>query len=90
MNVANTIKTQIGFWSLAEVGARSFVGYADRLQFIAKPRHRLVIVEVTLNARDTYDVRVRRNSIGNDELYAVEGVYFDGLPSIIRGLADRV
>ena len=58
MSVAATIKQQIGFWALAEVGARGFMQDDVSLYFDAKPLARIVRVKVWLTPADTYTVQV--------------------------------
>lgn len=91
--IAGTIKKQVGVWAFAEVGARDFAygTFYGRpgLQFIAKPRHRLVKVRITLTPADLYDVHVYTKD-GQTTLKYFEGIYFDSLPTIIRSLPKEV
>lgn len=101
VQIANTIRQQIGVWPLAEIGARDLIAYANLtlstedypmpgLRFTAKPRHRLVTVDVLLDqGRDTYIVRVSDRTTGAVK-YRLEDVYCDDLATIIRTLADHV
>lgn len=89
MSVAAVIKSQIGFWALAEVGARGFMFDESSLYFDAKPRTRIVRVVVTLDPSDTYTVRVLAKKTGA-EVYRSEGIYADALAGVIRTLAREV
>lgn len=87
--VAAVIKSQIGVWALAEVGARGFMRDDDTLYFDAKPLHRIVRVSVTLDMSDTYVVKVQNKKTGNI-VYEVEGIYNDMLAGVIRNLAKEL
>lgn len=87
--VAQTIKDQIGFWAIAEVGARTFLFDADSLYFDAKPKRNIVRVVVTLDPSDTYTVKVLNKRTGA-ELYKAEMIYNDQLAEIIRNLAKEI
>ncbi len=101
IEIANTIKRQIGVWPLAEVGARDFIACASltvagedypmpALRFTAKPRARLVTVDVLLDqGMDTYIVRVSKRQTA-EILYRIDNVYCDDLAEIIRTLAKHV
>ena len=89
MSVAATIKQQIGFWALAEVGARGFMQDDVSLYFDAKPLARIVRVKVWLTPADTYTVQVfhkRTHAV----LFELENVYWDSLPEIIRNLGKSL
>ena len=82
--VATIIRTQIGMWGLAELGARA-IGYTDNALFLTiKPLTRIRRVSVTLDPSDTYTIR-HTNSKGFD-LKEIEGVYCDQLLETLRGL----
>lgn len=83
--VAKIIKQQIGFWALAEVGARGFMFDASSLYFDAKPLSRIVRVVVTLDPSDTYTVRVVNKKTG-EELYSTSMVFADMLADEIHDL----
>jgi len=83
--VAQTIKNQIGFWALAEVGARNFAYDADSLYFECKPTTRIVKVKITLDPSDTYTVRVFKKD--GTELYSDNDYYADMLPMFVRNLS---
>jgi hypothetical protein len=100
LQIANTIKSQIGVWPLAEVGARDFLAYHQfalagedypmpGIQFDAKPRHRIVTVRVLLDPSDTYIVRVSNRNTGA-VMYRLDNVYCDDLATVIRTLAEHV
>lgn len=87
--VAKTIKAQIGFWGLAEVGARNFMFDATSLYFDAKPLNRIVRIVITLDPSDTYTVRVVNKKTGED-ITKYEGVYADQLTDIFLNLASAL
>lgn len=99
--IANTIRQQIGVWPFAEVGARDFVAYHQfalageshpmpGIRFVAKPRHRLVNVDVLLDrGEDLYVVRVSDRNTGAVK-YRIDRVFCTDLASVIRHLADHV
>jgi hypothetical protein len=91
--VARTIKTQIGFWALAEVGARGFMHDASSLYFTCKPRTRLVQVRVRLDASDTYTITVTAKSgdaMFGAPLYEASDIHAEALSGIVRTLAAKV
>lgn len=89
MQVALTIRKQVGIWAFAEVGARGFLYDENSLYFDCKPKSRIVRVKITLNPSDTYTVRVLNKRTG-DTLYEIEDVYADTLSEIILHLAENV
>jgi len=83
--VADTIQKQIGFFPLAEIGARNFFITSDSLIFTAKPTTRLVQVTVRLDRTDTYTVTVMRRT-DCATLFEAENIYADQVGEIIRYL----
>lgn len=83
--VAKIIKSQIGFWAFAEIGARGFLYDEKSLYFDAKPRNRIVRVVVTLDPSDTYTVRVLHKKTGK-AFIELDTVYADELSRFIREL----
>lgn len=87
--VAGVIKSQIGFWALAEVGARTFMYDGNALLFDAKPKSRIVRVKVELNGRDLYDITVRNKKTGA-VLYEADDLYNDSLSEVVMHLAEKL
>lgn len=89
MQVALTIKKQVGFWAFAEVGARGFMYDENSLYFDAKPKSRIVRVVVTLDPSDTYSVRMVNKKTGAN-IWSQDGIYNDSLPTVIRELGRHL
>jgi hypothetical protein len=87
--VARVIRQQIGFWPLAEVGARGFMYDANSLYFDAKPLSRIVRIVVTLEPSDTYTVRVV-NKKTHADIKTYENVYADQLGELFLNLPSAM
>lgn len=87
--IADTIKAQIGFWPLAEVGARQYLFGPRSLYFDAKPLSRIVTVQVELTSDDLYDITVRNKKTGK-VLSEVSGIFNDQLAFEIRTMGKRL
>jgi len=93
--IASIIKQQIGFWPMAEVGARDYaagnwtlIGMdfpMPGLFFAAKPAYRLVNVYVLLTPSDVYRVVVKNRRTGAT-IHEYTDVYAADLAGIIRNL----
>lgn len=97
MQIANTIKQQIGIRTLMACGARNFVcGMKGDLSFkVGSGRGRIKSVQITLNPSDTYTVvyREQYNSgpkkfeIAEEQSY--DDVYCDMLSDVVYSLVNR-
>jgi hypothetical protein len=87
--VAATIKQQIGFWTMGEMGAHKFQymrasgGIRGGLAFSIKYKsNRRGYVTIELSARDTYDIEMknyrRRTIVSKDDIYG------DQLKTVLR------
>ena len=88
--VANTIKRQLGVWTLADLGASDFHYYTDALQFRARilepgtSRVRKMYVTIKLDPSDTYHVTVHYmvKRIDHVIVVDVDNIYNDQLRDI--------
>ena len=88
--IASIIRSQIKvpvFWS---IGARpaTFAYIKNGFTFIAKPRHRIVRINITLNALDYYDIEVIRKTDGKVEK-TLSNIPVDILNSTLLGLEEN-
>ena len=94
MQVAETIREQIGPLAFRLIGASTLVGDANSLTFkVGKNAKGVTHVKVTLDPSDTYivsarKVRINRTTYAVDsrEVGKVSGVYFDGLRGAIESV----
>lgn len=89
MQVANTILQQLGGGRfIAMTGARQFVGSEAALRFripATLAKGRVNLVNVTLDASDTYTVTTYRNAkMFCVEVETVSGVYCDALRDVFE------
>lgn len=85
MQVAETIRQQLGNRFVAMTGAHSFLGSADALSFrIGRNAARVTHVRVTLTPADLYAVTLYAvRGLNVREVAAFEGVYADALARTI-------
>ena len=86
MNVANTIKDQIGNKALYMLGASALVGSEDSLQFSIKGCRTINKIRIVLTPADTYTVQFwKMGRLANMKLVReVEEVYCDQLHGVIE------
>jgi hypothetical protein len=85
MNVANTIKDQLGGKALFMLGASQLVGSEDALQFAIKGCRTANKIRIQLDASDTYTVQFWKIGRGACKLvHEVSGVYVDSLHQTIE------
>jgi len=89
---AKLLLAQIGTGVLMSCGARDFVRDVNQLMFRVGPKSKLAKVIITLNGRDTYDVRYVELSRKTYEPVVdevEEDIYNDSLPAVVRRMGDR-
>ena len=88
MNVAAIIRSQIGNWTMARVGARDLLSSDTSLRFriSVEGKRGHFKVEITLNPSDTYTVKVyqlRKHGLDVRTLRSLESVYAGSLPELV-------
>jgi hypothetical protein len=92
MQVAETIRAQIGPLAFRLIGASALVGDENSLTFkVGSNAKGVTHIKVTLDPSDTYTVSARKvrisrttYAIDNRVVAEVSGVYFDGLRAAIE------
>ena len=86
MQVANTIKDQLGNKALVMLGASQLVGTPDALKFSIKGCRRINKIQIVLAADDTYTVQFWKLGRGGfiKLVEQVAGVYVDSLHRVIE------
>ena len=81
LEVANTIRQQIGHKCLVMIGAKRFYGTLDSLGFcVGRNTSKVSHVQITLNADDLYDMKFSRFHGSNvTTISEVKGVYAEDL-----------
>jgi hypothetical protein len=94
MQIANTIRDQIGGRALFMIGASQLVADHDSLRFRFKMCPKANVITIRLDADDTYTVEFHKVRGLNSKLaHSVSGVYCDQLHATIEaftGLATRL
>ena len=100
LQIANTIRTQLGNRALFMIGAKDLVATETGLQFrIGRNAKSVNQIVINLDPSDTYTVEFRRTRMSrktgysNKVVSSLEGVYADMLHDVIEsgtGLATRL
>jgi hypothetical protein len=88
---AKTLMNQIGTSNLMAVGARDFSFDGDKLMFRVGSASKLSKVVITLEADDTYSVRVCVMKLRTYEVVlneVVDEVYADRVGAVVREMGD--
>lgn len=86
LEVANTIRDQIGGRALWMIGATHLAGDHNSLRFRFKMCPKANLIVVRLDADDTYTVEFHKvRGINSKLVHSVPMVYVDSLHSVIRG-----
>ena len=96
MNIARTIKSQIGIRTLMACGARDFVcGMNGDLSFkVGSSRGRIKMIHIILEPSDTYTVIYKEKYNSGPKKYedayhkSVDDVYCDMLADIVYGMVN--
>lgn len=97
MNIAETIRRQIGGGSLFMLGARNLLDHGNAFSFRIRGSRKVNYVKITLDPSDTYTMEFKK--IGRSPKFKVtdvaifEDVYCDMLHSLIEdttGLRTRI
>jgi hypothetical protein len=87
MQVAETIKAQLGGRALYMLGASQLVGDANSLMFAIKGCRTVNKIRVQLDASDTYTIqfwKIGRGALSCKLVHEVSDVYADSLHAIIE------
>lgn len=85
LDVANTIRDQIGSRAFYMMGAKNLLGSPDSLAFQIRGSMNVNRISITLDPSDTYTVRfVRVRGLKVKEVATVENVYADALKPVIE------
>lgn len=96
LDVANTIRDQLGGGTLAMLGAKDLVGDENSLQFAIRGCPTVNKIRIVLDPSDTYIVefwKCSRRSINFAPVASVSDVYADSLHNVIEahtGLRTRL
>ena len=86
LDIANTIRDQIGNKALVMIGASNYVAIKKGIRFnIGKNESQVTHIEVYLNVHDLYDVTFYNCEANQlNVINKIEGVYFAELAEVIE------
>lgn len=86
LEIANTIKTQIGNKALHLIGAKNLVGSQNSLSFkVMRNSKKVTHIKIKLNSMDLYDMTFFNCRAGNIKTISEQnGVYCDQLRQMIE------